>query len=518
LLAASKNSTLPVKMMLEGSRPTLAFVDNSAPAYWLYDSSLKAPTGGFLFGLYEQMAIRGGFKWNYTLTPEQGTASDDDYLLSICTKYDTVAKTSFDTLVRRTEGLSFSPALLEASLVLIIDKNVFSTMQVSRMLSWLYPFSSELWGAIIAAISFHALLQWMIDKTPKACRNIQGLLKGIWSQCQKAPAYHKKMKKTLSQKSFSLKSFNKKKAGIEDEKNANENTEQGIEEVKVFQNPRRRRTKRNKTPSFDTYLYQSFSSFTNTDGHAPQTRSGKALYLVFGLFILICISSYTANLASVLISVGKHTLPIQSITQANNLGAQVCFRKGAAAISLTTSVYKNIQVVQTDTPDNNKVLQMLQDGKCQAAVLAYNDWQVAGQLTINNAACNLQIVGPVIRHMNVYLPFLVDFNQECTSFFGNVFSALLTELSQNYIVDQLWTSTLHTYQEVDCSAMSASASYSSSSQLTLFGMCGLFAYYAGWCGFILFCHVIKQLAIVYNLWPWIHEHEDSCNENLAPLN
>jgi len=507
------NSTVPVTKMLQGFRPTIAFVDNSAPAYWIYDSSLQTPTGGFLFGLYEQMALYGGFKWNYTLTPRQGSASDDDYLLSMCTKYDTVAKTSFDTLARRSKGLSFSPPLLEASLVLIIDSSVYESNHIPILNSWLYPFSPDLWGAIIAAICGHALLQWLIDKTEKICKNIkvyyykalrmQTELKKTLSQRYKKTTNelgNEEVKTAIERGNEDLEIKNEIEQGKEHPEVVSAN-EQGEEKEEVFQRHGKRKIKVNKTPTFDNYLYLSFSAFANTDGHSPENRPGKALYLVFGFFLLICTSSYTANLASVLISVGKPTLPIQSIAQANNLGAKVCFRKGAAAISLTTSVYKNIQVVQTATPDNNQVLQMLQEGKCQAAVLAYNDWQVAGQLIANNAACNLQIVGPVVRHLNAYLPFLADFNQECSSYFGNVFSALLTDLSQNYIVDQLWSSTLHTYQEVDCSAVPFSSSSSVSSGLSLFQMSGLFVYFASWCGLILLWHIIQQLLKDTNVAP-----------------
>lgn len=111
------------RKLLQGTHPTLAFVDNAAPAYFYYDPVLKRPTSGFLFKLFEQMALNGGFQWNYTLTPRQGSVPDDYYLRNITLKYDTVAKTSFDTAFRRQLGMSFTPPLLDASLVLIINTN-----------------------------------------------------------------------------------------------------------------------------------------------------------------------------------------------------------------------------------------------------------------------------------------------------------------------------------------------------------------------------------------------------------
>jgi len=125
------------------------------------------PIDGFLFNLYEAIAALGGFKFNYVMTPNEGTEGDDLYLYEMVSRFDSILKPSFDTFARRQAGIGFTPGVLDGSLVLITNSTTnFKTIPPNfDPLSWLAPFGYDLWGAIVGAIIFHACIQCLLEYT-----------------------------------------------------------------------------------------------------------------------------------------------------------------------------------------------------------------------------------------------------------------------------------------------------------------------------------------------------------------
>lgn len=76
-----------------------------------------------------------------------------------------------------------------------------------------------------------------------------------------------------------------------------------------------------KTP-FYRMFYLSFGTFTNVESLASSTASGNILYTGYGFFILIMVASYTANLASSLVTNQQNSVTVTSITHANDLAAR----------------------------------------------------------------------------------------------------------------------------------------------------------------------------------------------------
>jgi hypothetical protein len=274
----------------------------------------------------------------YDMTPNPN-ASDDIYLAEITKDYDTVAKVSFDTSVRRQRGLDFTPPLVDASIVLITDKTTTVSLPPSDILIFMSPFSWDLWVAILVIIIVHGLAQMFIDYVEIKKNKVDGP--------DPVPTYN----------------------------------------------------------MFEYYFYVSTNTY-HWRRHESAKRSGRALYTVYIFVFFVLATAYCGNLTSALILQNASIVRIANIDDANRLRATLCFRVGAAAITLVTSVYPSIQVVTTKNASNQEVLDMLAAGKCDGAVLAYNDWQLVGQ-SATNLKCNLVQTGPLVRQMSVSVPYQV---------------------------------------------------------------------------------------------------------------
>lgn len=250
---------------------------------------------------------------------------------------------------------------------------------------------------------------------------------------------------------------------------------------------------------FFDFFYYSYIQFSTVDDLEVEARSEKWLKLLFSFFLMIIVATYTANLATSLIATNtQNQLPIQSMAQANALRAKVCFRLGAAAIALTTAQYKGIRVVTSTTTSNIEVLQMLQRGECDAAVLANNDWQVAIETAASykgwdGSPCNLQSID-IIRTMYVSLPYkMAHGDPYCTSFFGDVLAYTISRMQQppSFLIDSFWSNSLATLQQNDCQDVLPAVP--TSTQLSISSMAGLFVWYLVTTG------IISLITIIFNV-------------------
>jgi hypothetical protein len=74
------------------------------------------------------------------------------------------------------------------------------------------------------------------------------------------------------------------------------------------------------------FFYRAFSSFTGFETIESETYAGRIYNFSFGFCVLIIIASYTANLASILVS--SRTDGISSLQVAVNKGVKICAMKG----------------------------------------------------------------------------------------------------------------------------------------------------------------------------------------------
>jgi hypothetical protein len=260
---------------------------------------------------------------------------------------------------------------------------------------------------------------------------------------------------------------------------------------------------------FEYYFYVSTNTY-HWRRHESAKRSGRALYTVYIFVFFVLATAYCGNLTSALILQNASIVRIANIDDANRLRATLCFRVGAAAITLVTSVYPSVQVVTTQNASNQEVLDMLAAGKCDGAILAFNDWQLVGQ-SVTNLQCNLVQTGPLVRQMSVMVPYQVsssvelffwrlsnsricsqvDFSDRCTSLFGNTFSSLVQNLTDSFIIQSMWANTVANAKQTDCGALKLSTNITNT-KLTFTFLSGLFIVFGIAMGILLVWHTLAS--------------------------
>ena len=127
---------------------------------------------------------------------------------------------------------------------------------------------------------------------------------------------------------------------------------------------------------------------------------GQILNAGFCFFALIIVASYTANLASFLITAQIKSTPVTSIDDANTRGLPVCVLAGTVAESILQSSYLKLQVVSIKSLSIADMVQAMNQGLCKASVMSQSDWDIS-QLDQNcNSDCNLAAAGSSFRYIS----------------------------------------------------------------------------------------------------------------------
>jgi len=289
-----------ITSLLKSSYPVVAVPTNLNSAFVTFDATTNKPNGGFFYDVLQKVASLGSFSWNYTVVGVQDGPLDN-FFVNFTMDFDTVLRPATDTPLRRQRGLGFTPSLLDSTLVLVINNNMATGVPIDGNYAWLFPFSYELWGCIVGILALNAVLQYLMD----------------WS-------WQRKVRRNVE-------------LALRQQAAAQIGGGGGGSDVLIPEIP-------DMEPlSFEQQMYESFARFTGVDSERKPYQLGRAQYILFSLFILIISCSYTANLASVLISVNSKSNPINKIDDANVLRSKVCFRKGSVDIGATLEKYPLIQ-------------------------------------------------------------------------------------------------------------------------------------------------------------------------------
>jgi len=457
-------------MVLKGTNPSVAYAKNAPPAYFKLDPTTFKPIGGFLYEMFEKVASVGGFTWNYVLTPNQPSSMKDDvYVANITSYYDIVAKVSFDTTARRLLGLGFTPPLITADIVFITDSEANLQVPEVQFFGFLLPFTYDLWGKIIGLMVLHATLLFLVDHL-EFTRNKTGEINALGLRSAVELEYEEEPEMVQDTRNSSIdphdEDIKKHVEAFKAKKTANQLMFNSVSDTS------------HPPMGFTDYMYDTMASYTNVNNYDPVKRTNKLLHVTYSFFIIVVTASYTANLASILIG-NQTTLIVTSITDANIKQLPVCFRKGGATIGFTTQLYPNIVPVYSTTTSNNEVLDMLAAGKCIGAVLAFNDWQIAGTTT-HNPGCRLRVTGDPVRGQFVSLPYKFDTTVFCTSVFGSVLKDLISQQMESFFLQSTWVDTVADNTVQPCVLPQSSYLPPVNAQFSYENLTGIFVfYYAG---------------------------------------
>ena len=144
-------------------------------------------------------------------------------------------------------------------------------------------------------------------------------------------------------------------------------------------------------------VYGSFGAFTSATNVEATNTPQKMLSIGFTFFLVIVLASYTANLASNLITQDTFTPAIANMDDANTRGLSICVAAGTTAEGIVSSLYPKINVVPLDTAKPSVVLAAVANGQCAGAVVFKYEWNSRQNYNAANPYCNLVAVDNNIR-------------------------------------------------------------------------------------------------------------------------
>lgn len=199
-------------------------------------------------------------------------------------------------------------------------------------------------------------------------------------------------------------------------------------------------------PSILRSVYTSFGNFAGADGLETNTRVPTMMFLAYSFFLIIVLASYTANLASMLVTATVETTPVQSIQDANNIGASICVLHTftAAATVLSTS-YPNVKIVRVTGTTNIPLYAALRAGTCSGAVVATADYDYSLVWTETNPTCKMTRVGGVFRSIQGSWAFKTDFQKTCSYVLQAVLDEIIVGMKGDGSYDAILQNSLGTF-------------------------------------------------------------------------
>eukprot|EP00403_Amphidinium_massartii_P030779 CAMPEP_0178396624 /NCGR_PEP_ID=MMETSP0689_2-20121128/13823_1 /TAXON_ID=160604 /ORGANISM="Amphidinium massartii, Strain CS-259" /LENGTH=698 /DNA_ID=CAMNT_0020017301 /DNA_START=32 /DNA_END=2126 /DNA_ORIENTATION=+ len=180
---------------------------------------------------------------------------------------------------------------------------------------------------------------------------------------------------------------------------------------------RRKTTPKNvhaKADRFGTHFYETILSFFSSSSSLEvplKTHSAKILNVSFAMFILLIITSYTANLTTLLV-VDRQKAKIDSLEAGIQAGMRIC---APDVISrMLQSRERRITPVLNDTLSRTAdILAAMDDGACELAVIDQDGFEAAqrGVYTNDDRHCNKVLVGQPLASIGNAMPVSPEFHQ-----------------------------------------------------------------------------------------------------------
>jgi hypothetical protein len=219
----------------------------------------------------------------------------------------------------------------------------------------------------------------------------------------------------------------------------------------------------------------------------PQTLSTKLTRIAYGFFMLIVLSTYTANLATTLVTTPVTLYKVANIDEAASKKMSVC-AFSAAAITTLATFYPTINVVKIATTDAAVCVQALIQGQCDAAALFQSDWDAVVNKQAGNTGCVLSKVGRPAMPFNGGWAYDQDLAANCTSGMEASISSLLINYQSSGSFANQYAIDLSTYWDESCSTKRVEAA---AQPIVIYVLSGPFVIYGATLVFAFICSIVS---------------------------
>lgn len=252
--------------------------------------------------------------------------------------------------------------------------------------------------------------------------------------------------------------------------------------------------------AFSLHALGSLSSF------AP--RLG-LFVLSLSFWALIITATYTANLASGLISEHQPVYPATSLEEAQLNQVPVCVVKG---VSRAQKIKQNFPLINLVEVSGSFSLQYeyLRDGKCGLVADTVTRFRVMQRNESINHDCSLQWVGRQYDIGTGGPATIVDAGTLCTSLVGHGLNYFLQEMTIDGFIESALEDYLISNSELDCAETVENDNPNESFQLGMFEMGGIFIAHGSACLFALAVSLIER-------WRKLRKRQRSNHETRANI-
>eukprot|EP00931_Biecheleriopsis_adriatica_P111180 TRINITY_DN8552_c0_g5_i1.p1 TRINITY_DN8552_c0_g5~~TRINITY_DN8552_c0_g5_i1.p1 ORF type:complete len:519 (-),score=66.04 TRINITY_DN8552_c0_g5_i1:107-1663(-) len=326
-----------------GFRTTLAgheisVVIMETPAFIKYNRTSQMLTGGFLIDVFEEITKRTGLEWRNSsiiVSPPASGETYDDWIAWAVRNYDIALGDFAATAERHAKGFRFTYPILNESPQLVGQVRSRGASVLETLFSFSRPFTARLWLAIFVTFIFVAFVYATIETKEYLLESKEYVICGV----TEAETY-----------------------------SVAENTYW-----------------RNLAQS----LYLTVASFTSGGIFRPHTAAGKTFVLTWTFTVLVLVSSYTANMASMIVISRSKEAAVTSVEDAIDRGLPVCVYHGGAFDNFMTRTYPSLHIRYPEVWSYENV----RNGVCAAMVKDRMSFQIDKGLKKYNQDCDLDFIG-----------------------------------------------------------------------------------------------------------------------------
>lgn len=424
------------------------------------NSTSGLPDSGFLYDLQQMISYYGGFEFQYVLVPDfQTSSASDDKLLQVLPYVDLYGNWFPDTAVSRSNGIGFTQAAVDASLVLVTFMGTEGSNApfLNRIFTFLLPFSNEIWIYIALLLVVNGFVHWYFERPPRP------LLDPIADETTQKPQVHSAAGTTETNLEKGLATIH------EDEipENCTEDDSADAivtETAKYTDSGKTRRATGTYTPlcsveavSEITYaIYLSIITIWQRNTMESTRFLSCWISIGFTFFNMIILATYMANLAQILLQLSQPQPRLLSIDEANAVGSKLCMLTDSPYTPYIRNSYPHLDVYpvpynRIDSNSSVSLLAALQAGHCDGALLPASDFRYLQLQTSSNSKCDLVQAGPAVRNIKGSFPYLVDYSHFCTSIVESVISEILVTLQADGTLESLFSQHSSHAADQDCS-------------------------------------------------------------------
>ncbi|KAL7539943.1 hypothetical protein ACHAXR_009731 [Thalassiosira sp. AJA248-18] len=219
-------------------------------------------------------------------------------------------------------------------------------------------------------------------------------------------------------------------------------------------------------------IYYAALTATGHNEFSPVTLGERILVLSLCFWSLVIAATYTANLASVMISKNQPIYLATSITEAQSKGVSICASKGFSAAVKLRRKYPNLKLVESDGL-NGKYEDLLAN-KCGLVAESASQFELIKLNSTLNGDCSLEWVGRAVDIGSAGPVNIVDAGSYCTSLVGHVFEYYLKEMERDGFIEKTIQSYVNSITTHTCPEEEVSSDVEESFRLSMVDMGGVF--------------------------------------------